>query len=129
MIKIFNIHFFLIYVIILFSFYCKKVELPKKPIAIAGTIDFVNWNFEDGNVPLNGEWIFFYNQYLENEDLLNHWKKDSDFGFLSKLKGQIVPIPEEWNQYKKPNSEELVGSNAYATYLLGAKNLPKGNLY
>ncbi len=125
MIKIFNFRWFAFFAIFAFSLYCKKVELPKAPIAIAGTIDFANWDFEDGSTPLNGEWIFFHNQYLENEDLLNAWKKHSDFGFLSTLNGQIVPIPEEWNAYQKPNSLELVGSNAYATYLLGVKNLPR----
>lgn len=49
---------------------------PQQPKPINGVLDLSHWSFEDkGIVRLDGEWSFYYNQFLTHEDFENGLEK------------------------------------------------------
>jgi len=75
------------------------------PVAKNGVLDLRNWDFEkDGNVRLDGEWEFYWKQFL----------KSADFDTVAKK--HFIQVPKPWNDYKW--GKEELGYEGYATYRL-----------
>ena len=81
------------------------------PTVQGGVIDLRNWNFDTkGKVMLNGNYGFFWNEFLEN------WKDPSAY----------IPVPASWAN-KKAMQGKTYPIDGYATYavrLLLPKNAP-----
>lgn len=55
--------------LVIINIYKFKDEKPVQPKVINGVINLTNWDFDkNGNVELNGEWEFYWNQLLEPSD-------------------------------------------------------------
>lgn len=79
----------------------------KNPIAEQGVLDLSDWNFEeDGVVPLDGEWEFYWNQLLTYRDFHCGGSLEKNYGV----------VPGTWDQYEN----DLPGTG-YATYRLRIK--------
>ncbi|MGK5093739.1 adenylate/guanylate cyclase domain-containing protein [Deltaproteobacteria bacterium TL4] len=89
---------------------CRNTELRNKqpPHAVQGVLDLSNWNFEnDGQVKLDGEWGFYWKQFLSS----------SDFETSPSLKPDAyAKVPGRWNDLEVDH--KAVGSEGYATYRL-----------
>ncbi|MGI6778210.1 MAG: sensor histidine kinase [Acetivibrionales bacterium] len=86
----------------------KVAEIKSTPRAVNGILDLSNWDFQkDGVIRLEGQWEFYWNQFLDPTDFQN--------GKLPEITGHI-DVPSTWNKYKI-NGEKLSG-NGYATYRL-----------
>ena len=82
------------------------------PKAEKGILDLSDWDFEkDGIVPLNGNWEFYWEKYLEPKDFTQ-----------PTLVPDFINVPHRWNNYVANGKQ--VGSDGYATYRLQIK-LPK----
>jgi len=81
------------------------------PTVQGGVIDLRNWNFDTkGKVMLNGNYGFFWNEFLDN------WKDPSAY----------IPVPASWAN-KKAMQGKTYPIDGYATYavrLLLPKNAP-----
>ncbi|MCB1189058.1 MAG: SpoIIE family protein phosphatase [Leptospiraceae bacterium] len=78
-----------------------------QPIAINGTIDLRNWNFEkDGMVSLKGNWEFYWKEFLEESYFQTNTDKKKD----------LIKLPKAWNEFKIGQS--AIGNEGYATYHL-----------
>ncbi|OQY45972.1 MAG: hypothetical protein B6242_09085, partial [Anaerolineaceae bacterium 4572_78] len=78
------------------------------PKAVNGVLDLQDWDFEkDGVIKLDGEWEFYWEQFLTPED----------FGHMTlpPMTG-VIELPGEWNGYEV-NGKLLTGYG-YATYRL-----------
>jgi len=116
-----NIILLLLY---LLTFYTCKDTVNKKnqPIAEKGILDLRNWNFEnDGIVSLDGEWEFFWEEFLEpsvfnipveNQIIIRQPNRNK----INILKSNLIKVPSAWNGYII-NGKELSG-DGYATYRL-----------
>lgn len=79
------------------------------PRAVNGVLDLTGWDFErDGDVNLDGEWLFYWNQLLTPEDF--------DDASIPKKSG-IISLRRKWNGYPLTNGETL-GGQGYATFRL-----------
>jgi len=77
----------------------------KPPRAKNGVLDLRNWDFEkDGNIRLDGDWEFYWKQFLTSED------------FDTVKTKHYISVPKPWND-NKWGKEEL-GYEGYATYRL-----------
>ncbi|MFK8005964.1 MAG: adenylate/guanylate cyclase domain-containing protein [Saprospiraceae bacterium] len=95
------------FLLIFFSCGSKSSDDQNYPIASKGVIDFTHWDFErNGNVLLNGEWEFYWNELLTPNDL----EKNN-------LTPSWVQVPNPWNVYLDKN-EKLLPANGFATYRL-----------
>jgi hypothetical protein len=86
-----------------------KAEPPKMPIP-NGTLDLSQWD-GDSTLSLSGNWEFYWNQFLDKNDLKNHPTPD--------LKAKV---PSVWNDFIVDGKK--IGGMGYATYHLhitGAK--------
>jgi len=93
----------------LFCASCRGRE-PEKlaPKAVNGVLDLRQWDFEtDGPAALDGEWAFYWEQFLSNRDFHSHTPRE---------KTGIITAPGVWNGYMV-NTAPLKG-NGYATYRL-----------
>lgn len=82
----------------------------KYPEVKNGAIDLSNWNFEkDGVININGQWEFYWNRHLINEDFNNDQLKPQIYG----------GVPDVWNNYTI-NGKMLPGFG-YGTYRLKVK--------
>ena len=95
---------FLLYFIFSVSVFANKNE---KPQAVKGILDLRNWDLRtDGSIALNGEWEFYWEQFVDPLDIQNNRCKLT--GFFN--------FPGYWND-KIINQTELKGSG-YATIRL-----------
>ncbi|MFK7773798.1 MAG: adenylate/guanylate cyclase domain-containing protein [Saprospiraceae bacterium] len=77
------------------------------PTASKGVIDFTNWDFEkNGNVLLDGEWEFYWNELLTPEDFEK-----------TNLTPDWIQVPKPWNNHLDENQESLP-AHGFATYRL-----------
>jgi adenylate cyclase len=90
--------------VLIFAFTKQTVTGPK-PKAVNGFLDLSNWDVEKNNVPLNGEWTFYWNQLLEPKDL--------EQGKAPAATGPIT-VPGIWNN-------KGFRANGCATYVLDVK--------
>lgn len=96
----------------LFFFSCiNRVNPP--PVARQGVMDLSSWNFQkDGNIPLEGEWEFYWNRLLTATDFKNKTEPVTS-GFAM--------VTGEWNN-------QIIGNRkfpgqGYATYRLRVKKV------
>ena len=90
---IIKIYTFIFFLLILSS--CLKLETNNEnnvPKAINGIIDLRKWDFNSESVELKGEWDFYWNTFL-NPDELNK----------TKVKPLLFNFPNNWNNYKINN--------------------------
>lgn len=97
---------------------CKtKSSTLNNPEAIQGVLNLSDWDFNTyGNLKLNGEWEFHWNEFV---------KQTSD-DTNSKIKSYIH-VPGKWNGYKYSNDLQIEG-NGFGTYILKVilpENSPK----
>lgn len=94
----------------------QQSTIGKQPIARKGILDLRQWNFEEqGIIPLDGEWSFYWSELLDPEDFGDE-ELPSFTGFIN--------IPERWDVYET-ESGTLPGSG-YATFRLHIKIKPTG---
>ncbi|MBF0353581.1 MAG: 7TM-DISM domain-containing protein [SAR324 cluster bacterium] len=73
--------------------------------ASQGMLDLSRWNFEyNGNIRLDGEWGFFWNQLIMPENMIG---SDAEI---------FVNVPSEWNHYQIKNQK--LSSDGYGTFVL-----------
>lgn len=110
-----NKSFFVILIcilVLLSTFSNIYAEALEKPYANNGILDLTGWNFEkDGIITLDGQWEFYWNEFLSPEDF-----KKAD---TSKSR-ELIVLPRAWNKFII-NDKELSG-NGYATYRLTINN-------
>ncbi len=107
MISIKKYNYLIIIILLYFLTSCSISEVKHHPIAKQGVLDLREWNFEkDGNVELNGEWQFIWNELLDPQNI------DSTFD----KKATFVSIPDGWEN-KIVNGVKLP-RKGYATYRL-----------
>lgn len=94
-------------ILLLFSTSCSKQSASKKILAEKGTIDVSDWDFKnDGILPLNGEWEFYWKKILSPDDFLS--TKPQPDGYIN--------VPAYWNGFKI--NDETAGGKGFATYRL-----------
>ncbi len=96
--------------LILFS-HLSCIKRNKIITAEKGFLDLSNWNFKNDNIPLSGEWSFYWKQLLTTKDIKNPQYKKSLTGYFK--------IPGIWNKYKI-NHKKLSG-DGFATFHLKIK--------
>jgi signal transduction histidine kinase len=85
-----------------------RSSTKKSPVAVNGTLDLRNWDFEkDGITMLNGDWEIYWNQFILPDNF-----SSLDF---SKQVGYTY-VPTIWDNYEFLGSK--VGGIGYATYRL-----------
>jgi hypothetical protein len=106
-------YFALIFFVILLLSGCSAKQ-EKQIQAENGVIDLSGWNADkDGIIALNGEWAFYWEQWLLYKDI---GQERPDF---------YAEVPNSWTAYTVMG-EKLPGSG-YATYHLHVKtSLPPG---
>lgn len=89
-------------------FYCDLYQLPTIK---EGVLDLKGYQLEK-NIPLKGEWEFYWNQWIITEQLQ---EREPDF---------LIEVPSSWAQYEI-NGQEL-SQQGHASYRLQLKNCPQG---
>lgn len=96
--------------VIIYALFNQTEEIPK-PKAIKGEIDLSQWKFVNGNVPLNGDWKFYWKEWVNGS-----YEPTSEF----------VGVPGIWNG--TPVNDEVIGAEGFATYRLKVR-LPSAQMY
>jgi class 3 adenylate cyclase len=95
----------LLLIIIILGIISCNTNQKKPPMAKLGILDLRNWDFEkDGNVRLDGDWEFYWHEFLTSKD------------FDTVKKKKYIIVPKAWNGYKW-NKKEL-GYDGYATFYI-----------
>lgn len=107
--------------LVIINIYKFKDEKPVQPKVINGVINLTDWDFDkNGNVELNGEWEFYWNQLLE----------PSDFSPITSDKKLIptgyIKVPASWNCILDKTS---ISSKGVGTYHLKIKVKPEDTIY
>jgi len=91
-----------------------RKELPRVE---KGMLDLTDWDFDkDGSITLDGEWAFYWNQFLESADMP---------GRVQQTDTDLIQVPGNWNEHTingKP-----VGGYGYATYRLLIRVSPEAD--
>ncbi|MCU0443607.1 MAG: PAS domain S-box protein [Microscillaceae bacterium] len=77
------------------------------PIAQKGEMDLHNWNFGQSSIALNGEWEFYWRQFLNARDYLADNPSQTR---------HFARVPAPWNG--KIINTKTIGADGYATYRL-----------
>ena len=95
----------------LFLLSCDIASTIRSPKAMKGVLDLRQWSFEEnGNVTLNGEWKFYWNQLLQH----------SDFGTPSlPVASGFAQVPSVWKNFHLDTI--AIHGQGYATYRLVVK--------
>ncbi len=80
-----------------------------------GQLDLSTWQEQDGVQALDGEWAFYWNRFLDAEDVMRELHVQPD---------RLAIVPEKWNDYQIDG--ERVGESGYATYRLTVSGLESG---
>ncbi len=116
MIKVIKLAIIIFYTLVFTS--CNATS-KTPPTAINGEIDLKNWNMEtDGIIQLNGEWNFYWNQFVSYNDLIGEKNP--------KVSG-LIQVPKDWNYFEVDNQK--INSYGFGTYTLKVKNNTSKNLY
>ena len=108
-----KIHFFFL-ILILIGCEPKNSTDQIYPTAFKGIIDFTNWDFEkNGNVLLDGEWEFYWNELLTPENFEK-----------SNLTPNWIQVPKPWNNHLDKEQKPLP-AHGFATYRLRILTSPK----
>lgn len=86
---------------------CNQTAVGRKaPRVIEGVLDLRGWNFEvDGSVDLSGDFEFYWEQFLQQEDFSSDRLPQSN---------SYVTVPSSWNSFVVDG--EAVGGQGFATY-------------
>ncbi|EKQ58290.1 MULTISPECIES: ATP-binding protein [unclassified Clostridium] len=99
------------FILLLFLFNIYQEYHKKQLQAEKGSIDLTSWNFEkDGVISLDGEWEFYWNQLLTEDDFKNGESIKPDGYFR---------VPSVWTNYISNNAK--FPEQGYATYRLKVK--------
>lgn len=91
----------------------RQGENSKKPLAKNGVIDLRDWDFEkNGNIKLDGEWLFYWEQLLDPED----------FGPGAIKANELIELPGRWNNYTVDG--QRIPGTGFATFRLHIKVKP-----
>ncbi|MDX1960872.1 MAG: adenylate/guanylate cyclase domain-containing protein [Leptospiraceae bacterium] len=91
---------------------CNQEQTKPIPKASKGQIDLENWNFiQSGNIPLDGEWEFYFEQFLSSDDIANGNGKLSGY----------VNFPGTWKNIEI--NQTKISGKGYGTFRL-LVNLP-----
>lgn len=94
--------------VILFIGRCSGAQPAYKPAAVKGVIDLSQWNFQKyGELELDGEWTFYWNQFLNYETILQEKPPVSSY----------LNVPGHWRDMKLGDSV-LPGSGYCTIHLL-----------
>ncbi len=103
--------FFILSFVVLSTVGC--TERKNSPKAVQGILDLSGWDFtEDGQVPLNGQWEFYWQKLFGPENFQHNLTDD---------KKQYIHHPNLWKG-TKINDKELP-AKGYATYRLIVRNV------
>lgn len=84
-------------------FVWNKVAIGTSPMIEQGKLDLSDWDMqEDGMLTLNGDWAFYWNQFVEDID--------------TSMSDGYVHVPNVWNHYTI--REDNLPGFGYATYAL-----------
>ncbi len=98
------VFFFIFLLMFLFSFCSKKSDIPS---AVQGFMNLEKWDFvQFGNLEMNGEWEFYYEQFLSSEDIAEG---------RGKLTGYIS-FPGTWRNF--PMGSSKISGHGYGTFRL-----------
>ena len=108
--KIFNIKknqiIFVFLLFLLFNNCISKSFISKKPKVIKGLLYLKEWDLEkDGPINLDGEWEFYWNNYLYSDNFKNN-----------RQKVVYIDVPGVWDDLKINN--EKIKNIGFATYRL-----------
>lgn len=85
-----------------------NISTVKPPLVIKGTIDLTTWDFEkNGNVPLDGEWEFSWNQLLGPSDF------PSDTSDAITQQTGYLKVPLAWEKTKSSETIKNIGAGTY----------------
>lgn len=73
-----------------------------QPVAKDGVLDLSQWNFDNGDALLNGEWEFYWQELLSAQE--------------SSSNKRIIQFPQLWNDMELDGVN--IDSRGYATYRL-----------
>lgn len=97
--------------LLLISFSAKTAAAPQQdPKAKDGIIDLRNQSFSD-ELPLDGEWLFYWNQLLSPDQ-------------VSANKGEPIPFPKKWKDIEGKNLPAFGCATYKLTVLLPKKDVP-----
>ena len=97
-------------------------SLPPK--SRAGVLDLGHWDFAKGDVPLDGEWEFHWQQFVSPSTRTNGFlPQGPSASGASALPGFFVEVPSDWN--KIVVGGKRVGATGYATYILRVRLPPR----
>lgn len=101
---------YILFLIAILFFSCQSEK--KYAVVKNGMIDLSAWDFtQGGNVPLKGEWAFYWGKYLRGSD------------FDKEAKTVFIDVPSGWEKYKTEKGDFLP-VEGYATYRVLVK-IPK----
>jgi class 3 adenylate cyclase/nitrate/nitrite-specific signal transduction histidine kinase len=110
----------LLYILFIFPIFFLQAEERKMPQAVKGVLDLNSepWDFEkDGILKLNGEWEFYWGEFLppnslpvKNEELKMKNGESVNSKFVTP-NSSFIPFPSQWQKHGYP-------SDGYATYRL-----------
>lgn len=103
---------------VLIYLFVNRTSPPVQTKAVRGLLDLSAWNPDDGNVPLNGEWEFYWNQLLEPSDFAGS-TPPSPTGFIN--------VPGIWNGKKIGGL--TIPRNGFATFRLHVLLPPDNRQY
>ncbi len=96
----------------------QKAQKDATPIAIDGFLDLTSWNFNEGEVYLNGDWEFYPNQLLYPGDFTNP---------ETITNRTLLTVPSTWEKYKADgHGAPLKG---FATYRLLFNTVEQSQLF
>jgi class 3 adenylate cyclase len=102
---------------------CQSKLLVDGPRAVKGIFDTKSIQFSDNTiVPLDGEWKFYWNEFLYPQDFKDNKLLESAI----KFKEDFIPIPQFWNQNEDKDEYTPFG---YGTVCLKVKNVKANSLY
>ncbi len=89
-----------------------------RPVAVNGYLDLTSWDFNKGEVFLNGEWEFYPNQLLYPGDF-----RSSE----TVLSGTLLDVPSTWKNYQINENGTLF--KGFATYRLIFETAKQSKLF
>ena len=94
----------LLLLLFLFSFSCEQ-NTKIAPTVVDGVLNLSNWDFQkDGNIKLDGDWEFYWEQLLEPKDF--HTNRNPEY----------IYVPQGWSGQKEDSKKHP--ESGYATYRL-----------
>lgn len=94
-------------------------ELSGAPRIVKGTMDLSEYVPANNQLVLDGEWQFYWKQFIVSDSLLNNENQGSDAAGYSPA-DMLMKVPGEWSNYKIAGKSLPAGG--YGSYRLILKN-------